>query len=146
MLLLRWSFGLFLIVHAVCGFGQKSNDARELLNQVAEASKNLQTYRAEGRIAMQLLMMGPPVLDLTFRVGAAGSKPLPYRTVSRTGVEMDRRPARNDAMRRGLWLDVSVEGEILREARPGKATRRRVRAHNTPGLRTRSRRAPRGSR
>ena len=68
VLLLRWSFGLFLIVHAVCGFGQKSNDARELLNQVAEASKNLQTYRAEGRIAMQLLMMGPPVLDLTFRV------------------------------------------------------------------------------
>ena len=56
MLLLRWSFGLFLIVHAVCGFGQESNDARELLNQVAEASKNLQTYRAEGRIAQKFLL------------------------------------------------------------------------------------------
>ncbi len=67
VLLLRCSFGLFLIVHAVCGFGQKSNDARELLKQVAEASKNLQTYRAQGRIALQFLI-GPPVLDLTFQV------------------------------------------------------------------------------
>jgi len=67
-LLLRWSFGLFLVLQALCGFAQNGKDARELLNEVAAASRNLQTYRAEGRIAMQLLMTGPPVLDLTFRV------------------------------------------------------------------------------
>ncbi len=68
VLLLRWSVGLLLIVQAVCGFGQKSNDARELLNQVAEASRNLQTYRAEGRILQEFDIIGPEKLNLTFRV------------------------------------------------------------------------------
>ena len=68
VLLLRWSLGIFLIVQAVCGFAQTGNDARELLSQVAEASRNLQSYRAEGHIAQEFNIIGPQKLDMTFRV------------------------------------------------------------------------------
>ena len=59
---------LFLLLAGV-GFAQTGQDALPLLREVAEASRNLRTYRAEGHIAQDVdIGIGGGKEDLAFRV------------------------------------------------------------------------------
>jgi outer membrane lipoprotein-sorting protein len=60
---------VLLVLLAAAGFAQTGKDARPLLRDIADASRNLTTYRAEGRIVQDLdVGIGGGKLDLTFHV------------------------------------------------------------------------------
>jgi hypothetical protein len=60
---------VLLVLLAAAGFAQTGKDARPLLRDIADASRNLSTYRAEGSIAQDVdAGMAGGKLDRTFHV------------------------------------------------------------------------------